>query len=291
MISIIIPAYNEEDAIAGVVKNVRAVLEKTKRGDFEILVVDDGSADRTAALAMEAGARVIKNLHNVGYGFSLKQGIKAATHDTIAITDADGTYPVEKLPELLEKFEEGFNLVVGQRTGPHYRESLVKFPLRIIFKYLVEFTVGRHVPDVNSGLRVFSRREIEPYIPRLSDKFSFTTSQTLAYMLNKKFVSYVPIEYKERIGKTKIRLIRDSLGAMQMLISAIAYFNPLKLYFGLCAMTGITGVVLIAISLGWDITGALWPGVIAILMTFVIFAIGLHAELLRQVVARESNYK
>jgi glycosyltransferase involved in cell wall biosynthesis len=282
MVSVVIPAFNEENAITGVVQGVDAALKAAKVEDFEIIVVDDGSSDGTADRAQKAGARVIRSLQNVGYGFSVKQGINAAAHDTIVITDADGTYPVESIPSLLEHYRKGFNMVVGERTGPHYRESAIKSPLRAIFKWLVEFTVGHRVPDVNSGLRVFSRDEVKGYLPRLSDKFSFTTSQTLAYMLTRKFVHYVPIDYKERIGITKVRLFWDSLGALQMLLSAIVFFNPLKLFVILCALTGLFGVSAVVVGVVWEMPVALWLGIVAFLVTIVVFALGLVAEMLHQ---------
>ena len=282
MFSIVIPAYDEELAIGKVVADIRDTLDKEGITGIEIIVVDDGSTDDTAAEAKAAGAQVIRNKQNIGYGFSLKQGIKAAKHDTIVITDADDTYPVDKIPELVERYKEGFNMVVGARSGPHYRESLIKSPLRYIFKMLVEFTVGRRVEDVNSGLRVFSKSEVTPFFPRLSNKFSFTTSQTLAYMLNMKFVDYVPIDYIKRVGKTKIRLFRDSLGDMQMICSAIIYFNPLKLFIILCAGTGLLGVGAFLVGLWWRWSGAIVLGFVSFLATAILLGLGLLADLISQ---------
>lgn len=281
-VSIIIPVYNEEAAIAAVVKEITAVFNASGLANHEIIVVDDGSFDRTAETAESAGATVIRNLQNVGYGFSLKQGIMAARHDTIVITDGDATYPIDEIPNLIKKYNEGYNLIVGARSGPYYRESIIKFPLRVIFKWLVEFTVGRSVHDVNSGLRVFSRREILPYFPHLSNKFSFTTSQTLAYMLNAKFIAYHPIDYKKRVGHSKVRLFRDSLSAMQMIVSAILYFNPLKLFLVLCAGTGIFSIAAFIAWILWGIDNALWLGFAGILITVLIFGMGLLADLLHQ---------
>lgn len=281
-ISVVIPAYNEESAIASVVKEIATVIGASGIASHEIVVVDDGSTDETAETAKTAGAVVVRNLQNVGYGYSLKQGINAARHDTIVIADGDATYPVEAIPGLIKKYCEGYDLVVGARSGPYFRESIIKFPLRIIFKWLVEFTVGRPVYDVNSGLRIFSRKEITPYFPRLSNKFSFTTSQTLAYMLNAKFVAYLPIDYKKRVGQSKVRLIRDSLAAMQMVVSAILYFNPLKLFLMMCAGTGIFSVGAFIAWLLWNVENALWLGFVGLLVTALIFCMGLLADLIHQ---------
>ena len=163
MTSIVIPAYNEEETIAETVQACQRELPKTGQ-PYEILVVDDGSSDKTAEIAEAAGARVIRHLNNLGYGRSLKDGIRAATYDTIVITDADGTYPIDQIPSLVQIYREGFNMVVGARQGKNYSESIKKGALRFILKHLVEFTAGRKIPDINSGLRIFSRREAVPYL-------------------------------------------------------------------------------------------------------------------------------
>ena len=206
-VSIVIPAYDEENGIELTMHSIRDVFQQAGFENYEIVIIDDGSADRTEERARSAGARIVRHPHNVGYGRSLKDGIVTARYDTIVIMDADGTYPVEQIPDLLQQFVRGFDMVVGQRTGDHYRESAIKAPLRHILKFLVEYTAGRKIPDINSGLRVFSRATVLPYFQHLCDTFSFTTSLTLAYMMTGKFVAYVTIGYRQRIGKTKVRLL------------------------------------------------------------------------------------
>ena len=121
-------------------------------------------------------------------------------------------------------------MVVGARTGKYYRESIMKSLLRIILKFLVEFTAGRSIPDINSGLRVFSKKTITNYLQHLCNTFSFTTSLTLAYMMTGKFVEYIPIEYGKRMGVSKVRLFRESLRTLQYITQSIIYYNPLKLF-------------------------------------------------------------
>ncbi len=146
------------------------------------------------------------------------------------------TYPFTEVPKLLEEYHKGFDMVVGARTGEHYRESNLKSPLRKILKFLVEFTAGRKVPDVNSGLRVFSKTTIIAYLNHLCDTFSFTTSMTLAYMMTGKFVKYIPIPYDKREGKSKVRLFRDSLRTLQYILQAINYYNPIKIFLSFAAL-------------------------------------------------------
>lgn len=287
MVSVVIPAYNEEAAIAETVTKVREVLTAAGEAEFEIIVVDDGSADRTGAIAAEAGARVLTKLQNMGYGNSLKLGIRAATHDTIVITDADGTYPIDRIPELLARFRQGFNMVVGARTGAHYRESIIKSPLRAILKWLVEFTAGRRIPDINSGLRVFSKVEAIPFFDHLSEGFSFTTSITLGYMLRMKFVDYLDIDYHKRVGTTKVRLFRDSLRTLQFIVQAILYYNPMKIFLVLSGATAAMGIVLIFAGFFLKLITAAMLGVGSMLVSVLVFALGLLGELLRQIWVKE----
>lgn len=288
MISIVIPAYNEQGAITETIQQVQRVLAARPDTPFEIVVVDDGSSDRTAELAEAAGARVLRKVHNVGYGHSLKLGIEAASHDTIVITDADGTYPIDRIPELLDVYAKGFDMVVAERTGDHYRESALKQPLRAVLRTLVEFTAGRRIPDPNSGLRVFSRQTVMPFFSHLSNTFSFTTSVTLAYMLCQKYVTYVPIPYHERVGQTKVRLFRDSLRTMQYIVQAILFYNPLKLFLALSLALWTPGLLC---AIGGLITSH-WPlagiGAATLLTGVVVFCFGLLGELLRQLLARPS---
>ena len=281
MISVVVPAYNEESSIEKTIKSLTDIAAKSDQVGFEIIVVDDGSTDLTADRAESAGVSVIRKPQNIGYGHSLKIGIKAAKYDTIVIIDADGTYPISRVPDLVECYEAGFDMVVGQRTGKHYRESAIKFPLRLLFKWLVEFTVGTSVPDVNSGLRVFSKTEIMQLFPSLSDSFSFTTSSTLAYIMRNKYIKYIPIEYYERVGKSKVRLLRDSLRALQFIVQAIVYYNPIKIFLVLSVFVFFISVVLIGAAawFGSLMLGAL--GGFSGLMAILIFALGLLAEKLK----------
>lgn len=282
MISIVIPALNEEHAIGATIESLRKVLFEAGFQDAEILVVDDGSSDQTGAKAIEAGANVVRHPHNIGYGRALKRGIRAAKYDTIVMIDADLTYPAQTIPALLKEYERGFDMVVGARTGQHYRESALKAPLRTFLKGLVEFTAGREVPDVNSGLRVFSKQSISNHLDHLCDTFSFTTSLTLAYMLTGRFVCYINVPYHARVGSTKVRLLRDSLRTLQYIVQAIVYYNPIKIFLllsmlclTLCA-TGIAGNI---------VTHSEFCSFLAaggLLFSVLMFGLGLLADLLRQ---------
>ena len=202
----------------------------------EIVVVDDGSTDGTASAAESAGSIVLRHPANGGYGRSLMDGIQAAQHDIIVITDGDGTYPVERISDLVRKIEEGFDMAVGARQGTQQYDSLLRAPARLLFKFLVEFTTGAHIPDINSGMRSFRKSQVLPYFPDLCQGFSFTTTLTLIYKLTGKFIVYLPIEYHKRIGKSKVSVIRDSLRTLQYVVEVIVTYNPLKLFLLLCLL-------------------------------------------------------
>jgi len=286
MISIIIPAYNEEPVIGRTIGEIRAALAASPWPVFEIIVVDDGSSDGTAAIAEAEGTRVLRHPHNIGYGRSLKDGIAAASYDVIAIIDADGTYPADQIPRLASLLDKGFDMVVGARTGTHYRGSAMKGPLRALLTFLVEFTVGRRVPDVNSGLRVFRRANVVTYFPQLCETFSFTTSVTLAYMLTGRFVEHVPIEYRARVGTTKVRMFRDTLRTLQYIVQGIVYYNPVKMFLLIAAAAIGVGVVGAAVFAATGQPGALTLVAISVLAALVIFALGLVGDLLRQILIR-----
>jgi glycosyltransferase involved in cell wall biosynthesis len=289
MISVVIPALNERDAIVETLERVRRVLTGANLVPFEIIVVDDGSDDGTGELAKGADARVLAHPHNVGYGRALKSGITAAKYDTIVITDADGSYPVEQIPSLVKRYHAGYDMVVGSRTGKHYRESALKSPLRAILKIIVEFTANRRIPDINSGLRVFARTVSMNYFNHVSDTFSFTTSLTLAYMMNSKFVAYHDIDYDERVGQSKVRLFRDAMRTLQYIVEAATYYNPLKIFF-------LFGLVCLAFAIASFVGGVIFQvvsafvlGVGAILLAILVFAMGLLAVLLKQIMDRPDN--
>ncbi len=284
MISVIIPAKDEEDAITATVEQIRGTLEGV---EHEIIVVDDGSRDATAGRARQAGACVLSHPHNLGYGAALKTGIRAARFDTIVITDADNTYPNELIPRLVEEYGRGFDMVVGARTGQHSLESVLKSPLRLILKFLVEYTTGRKVPDVNSGLRVFSRKKVLPYFNHLCNTFSFTTSLTLAYMMNFLFVTYVPIPYHKRTGRTKVHLLRDTLRTLQYIVEAIVYYNPIKIFLLMSGLVAAGSFASLVAGLITGLTIFYFLGAGGILTSILVFSLGLIAVLLQKIMAKE----
>ncbi len=284
MITLVLPAFNEKEAIADTIREIRSVLETASIETYEIVVVDDGSSDGTGEMAAEEGARVIRHPENIGYGRSLKDGIEAARYDTVVISDADGSYPADSIPDLLREYEKGFDMVVGARQN--YRDWFGKAVMRRSLRWLVEYTAGRKIPDVNSGLRVFSRETAIPHFNALCDTFSFTTSLTLAYAMSSRFVAYVPIDYRPRKGRSKIRLFGDSARTLQYIIQTIIYHNPLKIFL----LFSVICILLAAIGFLGSATLGLQSGFLlgigGLLVALLVFSMGLLADLLKQILEK-----
>lgn len=239
-ISVIIPAYNEASAIDNQIQLVRKVLEG-HGFTYEIVVVDDGSQDATAEAALKANVRLLQHPENRGYGASLKTGILAAHYEVVVIIDADGTYPAEQIPFLVAKLENA-DMVVGARTGETVKIPWVRQPAKWLLRMLATRIAEQPIPDLNSGMRVFRRETIQQYFSILSNRFSFTTTSTLAYMADDYRVVYQPINYYQRVGKSKI-VPWAFMDFMVLIVRMSMMFNPLKVFTPLALTFGFLGVL------------------------------------------------
>ena len=284
MISVIIPAYNEEASISDTINEVIKVLKKNNlyKGS-EIIVVDDGSTDKTKEKVLKKNVILLSNPTNMGYGYSLKKGIGYAKNETIIITDADMTYPFSEVPKLLKEKEKGFDLVVGARTGKYYRQTILKNLLRKILKRVVEFTTSKKIKDINSGLRVFDKSTVIKFFPKLCNTYSFTTTQTLAYFMNFLSVCYVDIDYRKRVGKSKIRLFRDSIILFKYVIESCIYYNPLKIFSFFSFLCIFLSIIAFIFSHFGGIKAGYILGLAGLITSLIIFSIGLLAVLLKQI--------
>jgi glycosyltransferase involved in cell wall biosynthesis len=237
--------YNEEGGVAGVLERLLAL---DLGVPVEVLAVDDGSRDGSAeVLARLAAAnprlRVVRHATNQGYGAALKTGFMRAAHDVVVITDADGTYPEDRIADLVARVDDGAAMAVGARLGRHVHIPLTRRPAKAVLGWLASFLAGTPIPDLNSGLRAFRRDLVVTYRAILPQGFSFTTTITLAALTNGHRVDYVDVDYARRAGRSKIRPIHDTLGFVGLIIRTVLYFNPLKIFYpvafvlflGLCA--------------------------------------------------------
>jgi glycosyltransferase involved in cell wall biosynthesis len=272
-VSVVIPAYNEGNHVAAQVTAVREVLARSS-WPFEIIVVDDGSTDRTAAEADSTGARVLRRPRNRGYGAAIKLGIRHAKHDWILITDADGTYPVEAIPTLLAAAERN-EMVVGARIGKSVHIPLARRPAKWFLTRLASDLAGQRLPDINSGLRLIRKSLVERYEPLLPDGFSFTTTITLSAACNGHSVEYVPIDYHARLGESKIRP-RHAYDFTLLILRTIVFFNPLKVFIPLGALVALAGLAKFAYDITRDNLSE--SAVLALLAALIIWAVGLLAD-------------
>lgn len=234
--TVVVPAYNEEGGIGPSLRELQEVLADHS---YELIVVDDGSVDDTARIAREAGATVLSQPENRGYGASLKTGIRAAKHDRIVITDADGTYPASAIPKMVAALDD-YEMVVGARTGANVNIPLVRRPAKWALRKLASFLAGREIPDLNSGLRAMRRELVRRYEHILPSGFSFTTTITLSALCRDHLVRYEPIDYHARVGDSKIRT-RHAFDFLLLIVRTIVYFNPLKVFLPLGAVFVLAG--------------------------------------------------
>lgn len=287
MISIIVPVLNEE---ASIITTINSLIQtfKSKRYQFEIIIVDDGSTDDTKSNVRRYlkkssvnNIKLIEHAHNLGYGAALKTGIKNSRFRYCGIIDGDSTYdPKDLLVAFDLLIKQGFDMVVGSRQGRFYLGNIRKRVLRLLLRTFVQYMTGRKIPDINSGLRVFSKDKVSENARLLSDKFSFTTSITLSFMMRNLFVSYIPVSYNNRRGETKVKLLADSFRTFGFVLSVAAYYNPLRIFFPLIALEIFVSTTMLALAGIVGNTVLAICGVALLLNGLIIFAIALLAHLL-----------
>lgn len=235
-LSLVIPIFNEVGILDQLIQQLH---ELRNRVDFmfEVILVDDGSQDGTREKLDQIAEEKIRVIHhnvNRGYGATLKTGIRASRFSYVAITDADGTYPNHRIPELyLLAREKNSDMVVGSRTGKNVNIPLIKRPPKWILEQLANYLVKTTIPDLNSGLRVMKKSVLEKHWNILPDGFSLTTTITLAMLKENLSVEFVPIDYAKRIGSSKIRPIYDTLNFLQLILRVVMYFDPLAVFLPL----------------------------------------------------------
>jgi glycosyltransferase involved in cell wall biosynthesis len=226
-VSVLIPAFDEEGAIADTVETIRKQAPHFK--DLEIDVINDGSGDRTSEIARTLPVTLVEHPVNRGYGAALKTGLQRARFEYILIADADGTYPLDDIPRLMAEAPD-YDMVVGARTGEVVEVPLVRRPAKWIITRLAEYLSQQTIPDLNSGFRVFRKEVALRFLTLYPDGFSFTTTITLAMLTNHYRVKFIPINYLKRVGKSSIHPIRDFTNFTILIIRICAYFKPLNVF-------------------------------------------------------------
>lgn len=235
-ISVIIPARDEAQTLSDCLRGVLGALP-----GCELIVVDDGSTDRTAAIAAELGARVISHPYPKGNGAAVKTGARAATGDILVFMDADGQHRSEDIPRLLAKLEEGYDMVVGARdmadhAGPHRGFA------NAVFNRLASWMVNHHVEDLTSGFRAVRAERFRRFIYLLPNSFSYPTTCTMSFFRAGLGVAYMPVSMPPRIGKSHIRLLHDGVRFILIIIKIGTLYSPMKLFLPVSAAFFATGL-------------------------------------------------
>ncbi|MBP8179286.1 MAG: glycosyltransferase family 2 protein [Spirochaetes bacterium] len=234
-LTIIVPVYNEISAIEHSINHLKEIKKKCKNFDMEIIIVNDGSTDGTEKIlermSNDKDIKIITHPENKGYGAALKTGIHASKHQYVAITDADGTYPDERIPEFFEiVINEGLDMLVGARVGESVHIPFIRKLPKWVINKMANYMVGTKIPDLNSGMRIMKKDVVKKYFKILPDGFSFTSTITLAMLSNGCHVKYIPINYNHRKGKSKIRPFYDTLNFFRLIIRTVMFFDPLKIF-------------------------------------------------------------
>ena len=233
-VSIVLPCYNEQGHVIDEVERICATMDASGY-DYELLAIDDASTDHTLGRLYEAAPhfprmRVVHFHRNGGSGVVRRIGTQRARGKIVVWTDADMTYPNERIPEFVRMLDEDATVdqIVGARTSEQGTYKMFRVPAKWFIRKLAELLTGAKIPDLNSGLRAFRREVALPYLRLLPPGFSCVTTITVAFLANHHDVYYVPIEYSKRAGRSKFKFVTDAYRYILQVLRMVMYFNPLK---------------------------------------------------------------
>ncbi|HEV7712849.1 MAG TPA: glycosyltransferase family 2 protein, partial [Asanoa sp.] len=233
-VTVVLPCYNEQDHVLLEIERISAAMDRSGYG-YELLAIDDCSTDNTLSVLREAelrfaNLRVMPFHRNGGSGTARRIGTREARGDIVVWTDADMTYPNERIPELVQLLEkdQSIDQVVGARTSEQGTHKMLRVPAKWIIRKIAERLAGQKIPDLNSGLRAFRRGVSLPYLRLLPPGFSCVTTITMAFLHNQHDVRYVSIDYAKRAGSSKFHFVRDAYRYILQVVRMVMYFNPLK---------------------------------------------------------------
>jgi glycosyltransferase involved in cell wall biosynthesis len=280
-ISIIIPAKNEVAAIGATIKKIKQIV-----ADAEIIVVDDGSTDGTAALALACGAQVINHQYSMGNGAAIKSGARHATGELLVFMDADGQHNPADIPRLLARMEQGCDLVIGARQSGS-QASVGRGVANRFYNWLASYMTGHKIEDLTSGFRVAKATKFRQFLYLLPNGFSYPTTSTMAFFRAGYSVVYEPIVASRRVGKSHIKLLRDGARFLLIIFKIGTLYSPLKLFAPIA-------LLLFAAATGWYIHTFISIGrftnMSALLYTgsVMVFLMGLISEQITALMYRDS---
>ena len=278
-VSVVLPCYNERNHVELEVKRIRAALEGAGL-TYELICVDDGSTDGTREVLRHLpGVRTILLPRNQGSGTARRIGTQQAQGRVVVWTDADMTYPNERIPELVAHLDDTYDQVVGARRTEAGNYRFFRVPAKWAIRKLAAYLTNTDIPDLNSGLRAFKRSVAEPYLRLLPPGFSCVTTITLAFLSNGHPVKYVPIDYFKRAGRSKFHPLRDAYNYLLQVLRMVMYFNPLRVLMPVAlTLLGLTAAKLVLDLIRHDLHVA-GSTVLVGLAAFNIMAIALLADL------------
>lgn len=270
-VSVILPAKNEAEGLQLTLPRLRE-----RMPDAEVIVVDDGSTDATAAVAASHGARVLSSPYPMGNGASIKRGTRAATGDILVFMDADGQHDPADIPRLIERLDAGFDMAVGAR-GAGGQANVGRGAANAFYNRLASWMTGHRVADLTSGFRAVRAERFREFLHLLPNGFSYPTTSTMAFFRSAYPVAYVPVEVARRIGRSHLRPLRDGIRFLLIIFRIATLYSPLKLFAPAAAGFGVLGVGYYA----W--TYAAWgrfTNMSALLLSaaVIVFLIGLVSE-------------
>jgi len=269
-VTVVIPAFEEAEAIATVVGAMRSAAAWR-----EVIVVDDGSADETAAIATSAGARVIRHPYNKGNGAAVKTGIREAAGKYVLIVDGDGQHSASDATRLITYLGE-YDLVVGARAGSG-QASAARHAGNHVLNRLASYLTGRPIPDLTSGLRAARTSGLREFLHLLPNGYSTPTTTTLSFVKAGYSVRFEPIEVAPRIGRSKIKLVSDGAKFFLILLKVVTIFSPLRVFLPVAAFAFVLGAAY-AVWTGLTQHHITNSSVLLILLAVVIFLVGLVSE-------------
>jgi glycosyltransferase involved in cell wall biosynthesis len=267
--SVVIPAFNEQEAIADVIGRVR------ERGNWrEVMVVDDGSTDQTAARAEQAGARVVRHPYNKGNGAAVKTGIREARGEVVLLMDADGQHDAEDVARVIAGVGV-HDMVIGARSARD--QALTRALGNAVFRGLASWLTGRPIPDLTSGFRAARRDRLVEILHLLPNGFSYPTTSCLAFLKAGHNVAFVPVAARPRVGTSKIRPLRDGVWFLLIILKIVTLYRPLKVFFPISAVSFLLGLAYGAWNV-WTHGKIPMGSALLIQLAVVVFLFGLISE-------------
>jgi glycosyltransferase involved in cell wall biosynthesis len=278
-VSLVIPAYNEEEAIGEVLNTAIDTLHNTSY-KWEIIVVDDNSTDATPdIIAGFPEVDLVRHPYNMGGGQARSTGIKKASGEIVVIADGDGTYPLQDIPRLVDQLDN-CDMVVGARIKEAGTLKFLRIPAKFFIRKLAEFVSGFKIPDLNSGMRAMKREVVLPYLHMLPAGHSWVSTITLAMLNNGHPVKYESIDYYPRKGKSTFHPLRDTGYYLMTIFRTITWFSPLKIFLPLALVLllgGFAKMISDFIRFNWHIAPST---VILLLGGLQLLVLGLIADMI-----------